>query len=189
MTCKKTIKKGQDYKRLIPFTSQHLFFTFNVIYLSPPSLGSQYELNGYTFTIIKVLPTQIVCISDSYDDLFRKSDTLRLLSGSGESALTYTKKTSTNNLDITGLTLKWRILKRLTDTPLAPDIVLDTKVFTTHFAPLEGKTYLTLSKIEVDALPVGIWYEILETTDATGVVSEIISYKVNKIYVDINQIT
>ena len=104
--------------------------------VTPPLVTDIYTINGNNLYLYAVNGNNLSFFSQTkIESVIPSTGTLTRAVGSGDTSITYTSRTADRYIDLTGVTVRFIILKRIVDDPAPADIVFGPASATTN-----GKT-------------------------------------------------
>jgi uncharacterized membrane protein len=141
------IKSGAYTPIDFELTTENKLITFTITDPTvDPAVGDRYrDAAGIVYTISYHSTVTLRATSNSNENPALSSGTLTRISGSGDTSITYSAYTSTNYMDLNGVTLTLHVREKETDTA-------DTATFTwdTHIIDEKGLTQYIVSETESD---------------------------------------
>jgi hypothetical protein len=135
---------------------------------SYPTVGDIYSVSNVILFVTSITSNVISFQSDALADVLATTGTLTKFSGTGDTTISYTTKTVNQVADITGMTVNFRVIRYIQDTPPSGDIILPTVSITNHILPKLGKTVLQLTGTQTASLEIGNFVGVLELVNSNG---------------------
>lgn len=122
--------------------------------------------------VVGINGSEIKLASNSGVDILPQVGTLTKTVGIGDPFLTYASRESNIYANITGMTLKFRVIRSIVDDPGTTDVIIPTKMVTNHVDPDNGQTSVPILSSESINYEIGKFIGVVELSTGTSFVAE-----------------
>jgi len=144
----------------------YVFTTTGIV--TAPAVGDIYIIGDENFYVYAINGNDISCFSNLATDTLSATGTLTRATGTGDTSISYTAKTSSLYVDLTGLTIRFTILTSAINEPTGGQILLAPQTMT-----INGENaFVTLTSTQTLALPVAKAMGFFEIKNGSNYITE-----------------
>lgn len=153
-----------------------------------PAVGDEYLQGSIQLYVFAVSGSTISFATAKETDSLSSTGTVTKVVGSGDNSITYTAKTASKRVNLTGATCKFSIIKDPDLPPTGTNLILSPVTLTISSAT-NGLVTLYLTPIQTSTLPTGSYKGVFQVSYGTAVSNESLNSQCIPVLIDDNKIT